>query len=213
MPTLTNTWTYRLRPEPGRVTLRDEDGDTLELSYRLRPRSHDGVIGVTLGPALTPTSMDLLAPAFFIRPHVIIAFDARQQAVLFDTVVVNPEGWINDAGGYYGTPLFSLADQRIQVSTLLGMHLQTYPVRGRIVSRYSLPQGLDIHIPDAFVPSWWLRTGAFIQPRVGQSYYYQGYVRFGPRSYVELNYTDWKHRDRQHQRLSLLFGGQLVSIL
>jgi hypothetical protein len=212
-PTLTNTWTYRLRHAPGTLTLRDEQGDALALSYRLRKRSHNGVMGVTLGPAMAPTSKGALSAGAFLRPHVILKVDERSRAVFFDALFFNEDGWINDIGGYYGSPLFSLADDRIRISTLLGAHLQTYVVEDKTVVRYSFPQGIDVHIPDVVLPSWWLRAGGFIQPRVGQSVYYQAYVRYGPMSYVEFNYTSWQHRDREHQRVSLLFGGQLLPFL
>jgi hypothetical protein len=212
-PTLTNTWTYRLRHTPGTLTLTDEDRDELKLSYRIRKRSHNGVMGLTLGPAISPTADGALTASGFLRPHLILRVDERSRAVFFDALFVNEEGWINDIGGYYGSPLLSLADDRIRVSSLLGAHLQTYAVEDKTVVRYSFPQGIDIHIPDAVLPSWWLRAGGFIQPKVGQSAYYQAYVRYGPMSYLEVNYTSWQHRDREHQRVSLLFGGQLLPLL
>ncbi len=218
-PSLTNTWTFRLRHQPATLRLEDLDGDTLDVSYEIRRRAHHGVIGLTLGPAYSD------GPAALVRPHIMLKLDDRAFAVLFDAFLQGPDGYINDIGGYYSRELVALADDRLRISTLLGAHMQTFDpsLPGDVdealskfatnVSRISLPQGLDLFVPDAGARSWWLRVGGFAQPKFSESWYYQAYLRFGPRSYVEVNYTAWNQPEMQHERVSLMFGGQLFPVL
>jgi hypothetical protein len=147
----------------------------------------------------------LLAPSLMIYGK----FDLTETASLkaFDALLYS-KSLFNNSGLYFSYDLASLFDNKIFINALLGfqgIHYSFDRKTTNTVFEIIYPQGFEVLYKHAFgLENYNLFYGMFLS--TGQQRYTNAWVRFGKRSFVELNYIDWGLDSNHIQMVGLSVG-------
>jgi hypothetical protein len=185
----------RLRSSPGVVTLRDEAGNQMRLTYKIPDRQRYGNIGFGLGPYLYQYQ-DRLESTQTVTPLLTlygsVYFSELFRVVAFNATSFSPR-WFSDTGIYLQTDNFRILDKRIQMKLLFGAQTRAFYTPDGAQGVFGGPQGFELIIPDFFAKGRNLTGGAFIYPLINGKKYINSWIRWGSNKvFGEINYIDWQ---------------------
>lgn len=132
----------------------------------------------------------------------------------FDAIVAN-KGLFNHLGIYFAYELASIYDNRFQIIPLLGLQAITYKFDSSTKSYNQLiyPQGFEAVYQHAFgLENYSLIYGMFLSTETDVTYK-NLWVRFGKKTFYEVNYIEWSFENRSVKTWGLSVGLPFMSFL
>ncbi len=133
----------------------------------------------------------------------------------FFEALVMKESVFNHAGLYVGSEIGKFYDDRLIVSTLLGLQALSYryDVRDPLYTQMIYPQGVELAFHHPFgLENYRFTMGGFLSPQ--RDVVYQNFwARFGSRTFLEFNYINWKYGSREASMYGLSVGFPLAQFL
>lgn len=183
-------WPLRLGAQPGHLTLKNNQGEELELTWMLSERHYLGFLGVGIGPYAS----DFSGGGDFehgVIPLITIYgayfMNETSRIVGFDATSVTNRLW-TDFGLYLSTENAKMFDQRLTMNLLFGGHILAFRSGNKTHAVPSFPQGFEFIYADAFAKGHVLSLGGFLYPELNGRSYYNLWVRWGGRIFGEINY-------------------------
>ncbi len=212
-------FTHRVGARPGHVVLAVRK-HVLELGYFVPDPLHAAFVGAGLGPALYAlegpgTNVRTVLPLLTL--YAGYSFDPTTRLVYFSAIAAHRRGYIGQ-GLYLWFEQFRALDDRLSMNVLLGANLLVYRRGKGVVARVNAPQGVEFIVRDFAAINRNLTVGAFLYPDIGDSGYYDGWLRWGsPRFFGELNFLYWREPhstgSTRSRTLGLSFGMPLLRFL
>jgi hypothetical protein len=134
---------------------------------------------------------------------------------LFEALVMK-ESIFNHAGLYVGSEIGKFHDDRILISTLIGLQALSYRHDvgyDKIFTQMIYPQGIELTFHHPFgMENYRFNIGGFLSPQ--RDVIYQNFwARFGSKIFVEFNYIDWKYGVREASMFGISVGIPLAQFL
>lgn len=204
---LISTWAIKVGPEPGIVHLAS-DQNQLEVKYTLAKQLHFGSLSVGIGPysntfhALGNSVLDT-RPLITLYGSYFISEGIR--FVGFNATSLGSFGY-NDLGFYMHSENFKILDRRLSINLLLGGHVIGFFAGGNAYMLFGIPQGIEMIFSDFIQRGMNLSVGGFVYPKIDGKAYNNVWVRWGSRTFVELNYILWEEMVRNEPVFSRNLG-------
>jgi hypothetical protein len=208
------------------IKLIDEDSNIIDFKIKatIPNRSHRLNIAYGFGPYGFETEFNSnkktnsigidqpIAPALMLYFNLNLSEGNSIRG--FDAIVFQ-ESVFNNLGIYYATDIASIFDNKLKVTTLLGVqHLYfKFNDKSKAIAEPIFPQGIEFTYKHAFdIEDYIISGGAFLSP--SDTYDYQNvWVRWGKGIFWELNYIYWADEEFSAKMWGLsagfFFGGYL----
>ncbi len=188
-----SVWILRLSSQARQIVLQSKD-EKMEIQFRVPQYLNRGLLSLGLGPyffgfqgedkrvsSLAPLAT-LYGSYFFSEGFRLVGFglwtfEAHQYA---------------DLGLYFYVESGRFLDRRISTHLLVGGHGLHFKALDQGYMSATFPQGFEVVYSDAFIPGNNLKLGAFIYPPISQASYYNCWLRWGAKKFIELNYIAWQ---------------------
>jgi hypothetical protein len=211
-PILPGVWALRLSSLPGRILLKNAQGQELQINYNLSERHYLGSLGVGIGPYFSEFNgvgeYDLgWSPLLTIYGSVFINESIR--VVGFDATSISNRLW-TDLGLYLSAENAKMFDERMTMSLLIGGHVIAFRTDGKNHAEPSFPQGFEFIYADAFKRGHSMSFGGFVYPEIAGRSYYNLWIRWGGKIFGEINFLEAKesfdNESVSSKSLGLTFG-------
>lgn len=126
---------------------------------------------------------------------------------LFNAFAYASDSYFNNAGLYIAYDVAKIFDSRIVVTPLFGFQLVTHSHKeGPSKTQELFPQGFELVYKHAFgKKNYVLGFGTFISTSSDDEYQ-NTWIRYGKKTFFELNYLSWKEDDRYTKTWGLSLG-------
>ena len=201
------------------IQVKNRQGKLLTLTFKasLPARLHRFRVGLGLGPYTFDIQEEqkrknrlTLSPTLYSNLMLTPSSSLR----FFDALVA-ASGTFNNFGSYFAYDLANLFDNRIQVVPLIGFqHLYfKYDKDSSPYNHLIYPQGFEVNYRHAFgLENYLLGYGMFLS--TSSDYEYKNiWLRFGKRSFAEINYIEWGREKKSAKMWGLSFGFPLFQLL
>lgn len=192
-----------------------EEMRTLSIKAHLPEKLHRLKTALGLGPYIYQSKFDHAEQKGNIAPSVMIygKFDLTETASFkaFDALLYS-KTFFNNSGFYFSYDLASALDDRVLINALLGfqgIHYK-YAVNSPTIFRLIYPQGFEVIYKHAFIENYNLTYGMFISTNAEK--YTNAWLRYGKRSFLELNYFNWGHGNSQLKMWGVSVGFPFFSV-
>lgn len=126
----------------------------------------------------------------------------------FDALVVK-ESLFNHAGTYIGSDIGKFYDDRVVISTLIGLQALSYKYDAKEKSTFTqviYPQGAEISMHHPFgLENYKFIVGGFLSPQSNVTYQ-NFWARFGSKVFLEFNYINWQYSEKSAKMYGLTIG-------
>jgi hypothetical protein len=134
----------------------------------------------------------------------------------FFEALVMKESIFNHAGLYVGSELGKFYDDRLVISSLLGLQALSYrfdQAQTRVFTQIIFPQGIELlmHHPWG-LENYRFSVGGFLSPQRDVTYQ-NFWARFGSKVFLEFNYINWEYAGMQASMYGLSVGFPLGQFL
>jgi hypothetical protein len=188
-------------------------GEVKEVLFQVNfpERLHRLKFAAGLGPYLYQTSRSNSTGPSEILPSIMLYgnyYLNNIHSLRFFEALVMKESIFNHAGTYIGSQLGKFYDDRLIVSSLIGLQGLSYRFDSRddLYTQIIYPQGLEIAFHHPFgLENYRFVVGGFLSPQ--PSVKYQNFwLRFGSKYFWEFNYINWGHQGRSASMMGLSIG-------
>jgi hypothetical protein len=193
----------------------DQEIKMLKLNAALPERLHRFKTAIGFGPYVYESKENLaiqkanLAPSFMIYGKLDLTDTASFKA--FDALLYS-KTFFNNSGLYFSYDLASAFDERVLINALLGfqgLHYR-YTKNSPTVFRLIYPQGFEFIYKHAFIENYALTYGMFLS--TSSESYLNGWIRYGKKNFLEINYIKWGYRDTQIKMIGLSLGIPFIGL-
>ncbi len=152
---------------------------------------------------LTGVQNSNLAPSFMLYGKIDL--NETTSFKLFDALLYS-KTLFNNSGVYFSYDLAEIFDGRILINTLLGFQGLHYKYSPATPAQFRLlyPQGFEVIYKHALIENYHLTYGMFFSTSSEQ--YTNSWLRYGKKSFIELNYINWGHEDSSIKMIGLSIG-------
>ena len=217
-PAQESVWVLRVRSQPGHVTMPSMSA-SMDLSYRVPPTQTQASFSMGVGPySYKFKGLGYDVAKYVALPTFYAAYFLNENAYLvaFSALVLDRPGF-TDTGVYLRQETARIFDKRLKVNVLLGMHVIAMSTHGQLNYLPSAPQGVEFIYADAGLRRANFALGAFIYPQIGDKSYYNVWVRWGKRTFLEFNYLSLEEKingaSLQSSSVGLTLGFPIANFL
>lgn len=202
---------------PVEIKLKGEDQKIKKLIFKatIPQKLHRLKTALGFGPYLYKSKQDNAEQRSNLAPSVMIygKFDLTETASFkaFDALLYSKTSF-NNSGLYFSYDLASALDDRIVLNALLGfqgLHYQ-YAKNDPTIFRLIYPQGFEVIYKHAFMENYNLTYGMFLS--TNDEKYTNAWLRYGKRSFLELNYFNWAYGKSHIQMWGVSVGIPFFSV-
>jgi hypothetical protein len=150
-----------------------------------------------------------VAPSFMIYGKYDLSDTASLKA--FDALLYS-KTFFNNSGLYFSYDLASAFDERVLINALLGfqgLHYR-YTSQNKTVFRLIYPQGFEVIYKHAFIENYNFTYGMFLS--TNNESYTNAWLRYGKKTFLELNYIKWGHELSEIKMWGLSIGIPFFSL-
>jgi hypothetical protein len=215
LKTLNNTPTpyifYLDQNSTADIQLKNNKGEikTLHFEAKVSKRLNRFKTALGFGPYIYQSQYQSAVQNSNLAPSLMLygKFDLSETASfkLFDALLYS-KTLFNNTGTYFSYDLAEMFDGRILINTLLGfqgIHYKYSPV-SPTQFRLIYPQGIEVIYKHAFIENYNLFYGMFFS--TSSEAYTNAWLRYGKRSFIEINYINWGSVDNKITMWGLSFG-------
>jgi hypothetical protein len=134
----------------------------------------------------------------------------------FFEAMVARDSFFNHAGLYIGSEIAKFYDDRLVLSTLIGLQALTFKnhkVDDNFFTQMIYPQGGELTFHHPFgLENYKFTLGGFLSPQ-RDVVYKNFWTRFGSKTFIEFNFIDWKYGTRRASMFGLSVGFPLGHFL
>ena len=193
------------------IHLKDSAGEIKNLHFEAKVSKRLNRLKTSLGfgPYVYQSQYQSAVQNSNIAPSVMLygKFDLTETASfkLFDALLYS-KTFFNNTGTYFSYDLAEMFDGRVLINTLLGFqgihykYSPTSPTQFRLI----YPQGIEVIFKHAFIENYNLFYGMFFS--TSSEAYTNAWLRYGKRSFIEINYINWGKEDSKITMWGLSFG-------
>jgi hypothetical protein len=131
----------------------------------------------------------------------------------FFEAVIMKESVFNHTGLYLGSELGKFYDDRLIISSLVGLQALSFRSKGGsdgLFTQIIYPQGAEIVMHHPFgLENYRFALGGFLSPQK-DVIYRNFWTRFGSKVFVEFNYIDWEYGERSASMYGISVGFPLA---
>lgn len=166
----------------------------LTLQAQLPPRVQRLKTALGMGPYIYDSNERYETIKSGVAPSVMIygKLDLTESSSFkfFDAALLE-RSYFNNSGLYYSYDIAEILDGRLVFNTLLGLQGLDYRFNQNSIhhSRVIYPQGFEAIYKHAFIENYHLTYGMFLS--INTESYVNAWLRYGQRSFIELNYIKW----------------------
>lgn len=188
-----STWAMKVGPEPGFIHVASKK-NRLKFTYLLPKQFHFGSLSLGIGPYgnyfdALGTSVSDTRPLVTLYGSYFISEGVR--FVGFNATSLGAQGY-NDLGFYLHNENFKVLDRRLSLNLLLGGHVIGFSAGGSSYFLFGIPQGIEMIYTDFLVRGKNLSMGGFVYPKIDGKSYHNLWLRWGFRTFVEINFILWE---------------------
>jgi hypothetical protein len=199
-----------------KIQVVNDEGVKKEISFKVEfpDRMHRLRISGGLGPHIyrdQSSKSEVLPSAMLYANYYLNDIHALK----FFEALVMKESIFNHAGVYLGSELGKFYDDRLILSSLIGLQGLSYRHDvgvDNVFTQIIYPQGVEIAMLHPFgLPNYRVTLGGFFSPQ--RDVIYQNFwARFGSRVFVEFNYINWEYGERGASMYGLSVGFPLLRL-
>ena len=193
------------------IQLKDNSGEvkTLHFEAKVSKRLNRLKTALGFGPYIYQSQYKDAVQNSNLAPSIMLygKFDLTETASfkLFDALLYS-KTLFNNTGTYFSYDLAEMFDGRILINTLLGFQGIHYKYSPASPTQFRLiyPQGLEVIYKHAFIENYNLFYGMFFS--TSSEAYTNAWLRYGKRSFIEINYINWEKDDSKITMWGLSLG-------
>lgn len=201
------------------TTLHNHEGIISELKIKahLEPRTHRLKLAAGVGPYwLSVKNKDgqrehQIAPTAMFYGNFTL--NEKSSFRFFDSYTRN-EATFHNWGSYFAWELAEFCDRRCLLTSLIGLQGvdYRYDSQSRTTSEVILPQGFEfVYLHPFGKENYKFSYGMFVS--FSAEYDYQNiWIRYGKKTFWEINFIEWKRGNLSASMLGLSFGFPVVSL-
>ena len=199
----------------------NEKGEKKEIIFKVTypKRLHRLRTSMGVGPYYykssqrTETTKNQILPSLMIYGNYYLN---NIHSLKFFEALVMKESVFNHAGLYVGSDIGKFYDDRVVLSTLIGLQALSYRHEvgyDSLFTQMIYPQGAELAFHHPFgMENYRFTVGGFLSPQ--KDVIYQNFwARFGSKTFIEFNYIDWKYGSREATMYGLSIGFPLAQFL
>lgn len=197
-----------------KVRVVNEDGEekTISIKVNFPQRLHKLRIAGGVGPYFYKNSKDGAEKESQTLPSLMLYgnyYLNNIHSLKFFEALVMKESIFNHAGLYVGSELGKFYDDRLVISSLLGLQELSYrfdQTETRVFTQIIFPQGIELlmHHPWG-LENYRFSVGGFLSPQRDVTYQ-NFWARFGAKVFLEFNYINWEYSGMQASMYGLSVG-------
>lgn len=197
-----------------KVRVVNEKDEKKEILFKVDfpTRLHRLRTSIGLGPYVYETSKGSLEKEAEVLPSFMLYgnyYLNNIHSFKFFEALVMKETVFNHAGLYVGSDLGKFYDDRLVISSLIGLQALShrYDVgEDELFTQIIFPQGLELAMHHPFgMENYRFTVGGFVSPQSNVTYQ-NFWARFGARMFVEFNYINWAYGSRASTMYGLSLG-------
>ena len=199
----------------------NEKGEKKEIIFKVAfpKRLHRLRMSMGLGPYFYKSQKGTDITKNQILPSVMLYgnyYLNNIHSLKFFEALVMKESVFNHAGLYVGSDIGKFYDDRVVLSTLIGLQALSYRHEvgyDSLFTQMIYPQGIELAFHHPFgMENYRFSVGGFLSPQ--KDVIYQNFwARFGSKTFIEFNYIDWKYGPRSATMYGLSVGFPLAQFL
>jgi hypothetical protein len=197
-----------------RLLVQTNAGKKKEVFFKVKfpERLHRLRTSIGLGPHIYQTSKEELktqeevVPSFMLYGNYYLN---NIHSLKFFEALIAKETIFNHAGLYVGSELGKFYDDRLVISSLIGLQALSHRYDSNddaIFTQIIFPQGIELTVHHPFgMENYRFSIGGFLSPQSDVTYQ-NFWARFGTRTFIEFNFINWGYGNREAIMYGLSVG-------
>lgn len=196
-----------------RVQVINEQGLRKEIIFKVNFNARMARLKTALGigPYIYETEKEFAHTSAEVLPSFMLYgnyYLNNIHSLKFFEALVIKDSVFNHAGLYLGSELGKFYDDRLVISSLVGLQALShrFDSKDTLYTQIIYPQGIEVAMHHPFgLENYRLVVGGFLSPQSNVTYQ-NFWLRFGSKIFAEFNYINWGYDDRSANMYGLSVG-------